>query len=135
MPTYRAQIAQPSPNNRTRAGLGREMLPGVDGRSWAGRRYREVAADLVAHLGGEATVPQEALIRRIAQLIIWTEQQEAAFANDPDSFDVAQFTTATNALRRMLVDLGLERKTRDIAPDLTTYLKTKSAASDAEGAA
>jgi hypothetical protein len=136
MPTARPQIEMPSPNNRTRTGLGRDILPGVDARTWAGRRYREVAADLVSHLGGEVTVPQEALIRRIAQLTIWAEQQEAAFANDPSTFDVAAYTTAINALRRMLVDLGLERRQHDVTPSLDVYLaaKAREAASDGEAA-
>ena len=134
MARTRPQIAPPAPNNRTRTGLGRDLLPGVDARTWAGRRYREVAADLVEHLGGTVTVPQEALIRRIAQLSIWAERQEAIFANDPDDFDVSAFTTATNSLRRLLVDLGLEPRAKDVTPTLDAYVAARKAAASEGGA-
>jgi hypothetical protein len=36
--------------------------------------------------------------------------------------DLAEFTTAANSLRRLLSDLGLERRARDITPSLSQYL-------------
>jgi hypothetical protein len=62
-------------------------------------------------------------------LQVWCEDAEAAYAAT-GQMDIAQFTTATNALRRLLSDIGLERRARDVTPDLRTYLagKTGSAA-------
>lgn len=122
MPQPRPQIAQAKPQARTRIGTGATQLAGVDGRSHGGRRYKEVCADLVAHLGGNATAPQEAIIRRAAALAIWCEAQEVAQAQGA-ALDVATFTTATNALRRLLADLGLERKALDVTPDLASYIR------------
>ncbi len=34
--------------------------------------------------------------------------------------------TAVNALRRLMVDLGLERAARDVTPPLSDYLKAKA---------
>ena len=38
----------------------------------------------------------------------------------------ASFTTAANSLRRLLADLGLERRAKDITPSLSTYLDRKA---------
>ena len=121
MTADRPQIALSKPQARTRIGTGATALAGVDGRTHGGRRYREVCADLVDHLGGEATAPQEAIIRRAAALAIWCEQAETDQAQGKD-LDIAAFTTATNTLRRLLADLGLERRARDVTPSLQSYI-------------
>ena len=36
---------------------------------------------------------------------------------------IAEYATATNTLRRLLLDLGLERRMRDITPNIDTYLR------------
>jgi hypothetical protein len=125
----RPQIGQAKVQARTRVGTGSAMLAGVDGRSHGGRRYREVCADLVQHLGGDATAPQEAIIRRAAALIIWLEAQETAQATTGD-LDIASYSSATNVLRRLLSDLGLQRKTRDVTPSLSDYITQKGRADD-----
>jgi hypothetical protein len=98
----------------------------VDGRTNGGRRFRELAADLAQHLGGHPTPPQQAIIMRAAALAIWCETQETALANGAD-FDVAAFTTAANSLRRLLADLGLERRLKDVTPSLEQFLAAKVA--------
>ncbi|HDR28856.1 hypothetical protein [Rhodovulum sp.] len=96
-------------------------------RTHGGRRFKELCADLMDHLAGDATAPQFAIIRRAAALAVWCEQAEADQALGKD-LDVAAYTTATNALRRLLSDLGLERKARDVTPDLQAYIATKAGA-------
>ena len=39
-----------------------------------------------------------------------------------EELDIGEFTTATNTLRRPLNDLGLERRMRDITPNIESYL-------------
>lgn len=117
----RPQIATTKPQARTRVGTGASTLSGVDGRSHGGRRYREICGDLVEHLGGEATAVQEAIVRRAAALQIWCESQETLQAQGGE-LDIASFATATNALRRLLTDLGLERRLKDVTPSLSQYL-------------
>ncbi len=73
-------LRRPKPEAGTRIGNGQVSLGGVDGRSTAARRYRELAAALADHLGEPPTAPQEMLIRRAAQLAAWCEIAEAAFA-------------------------------------------------------
>ena len=36
---------------------------------------------------------------------------------------IAEYATATNTLRRLLLDLGLERRMRDITPNIDAYLR------------
>jgi len=97
------------------------MLQGVDMRTHGGRRFKELCADLADHLGDTPTAPQFAIIRRAAALGVWCEQAEAEQAQGAD-LDVAAYTTAANALRRLLTDLGLDRKARDVTPSLTAYI-------------
>lgn len=128
MPTDSAAIAEPSPTTRSRLTNGRELfLAEVDGRSREARRYRDVYAGLVAHLGGEDCISEARrhLAKRAAALIVWAEMAEAALAQG-EALDVAGYTTAINALRRLLGDLGLEPTARDVTPDLQTYLRAKA---------
>jgi hypothetical protein len=77
-------------------------------------------------MGGAPTAPQQAIISRAAALMIWCESQETALASGAD-FDVAAFTTASNSLRRLLTDLGLERRLKDVTPSLHEFIAARSA--------
>lgn len=120
----RPPIARPLPNAATRLGTGGTVLAGVDMRTNGARRFKELCADLVHHLAGDPTAPQLAIIRRAAALAVWCEGQEAAQASGGD-FDVQAFTTAANSLRRLLIDLGLERRMKDATPTLEQYLAAR----------
>lgn len=115
------QIAQPKPQGATRIGTQGTILQGVDMRTNGGRRFKELCADLVQHLCDDATAPQLAIIRRAAALAVWCEQAEAGQARG-DDLDIAAYSTASNTLRRLLTDLGLDRKARDITPSLADYI-------------
>lgn len=100
----------------------------VDGRSVLARRYRDVLAQLTADLGGDPTEAQTIIARRAATLAVWCEQAESAMANG-EELDIATFTTAANSLRRLLSDLGLERRRmRDVTPSAREYLARKGQA-------
>lgn len=133
MPTERDQTAEHPDNkrtsivlnNRSRVTNGAAVFPrGLDGRTAEARRFKDVLADLVEHLGGTdwASEPQKHLARRAAALIVSCERAEKSLATG-DEFDVAEYTTAANSLRRLLTDLGLERKPRDVTPGLARYLE------------
>lgn len=115
-----------SPTARSRIGNGKDILPGVDGRSAGARRYREIVGQLATDLGGDLTAAQEAIARRAATLAVWCESAEAGFARGED-LDIQAFTTAANALRRLLADLGLERRAKDVTPSLSAYLAARGA--------
>ena len=117
-------IAPPPPTSRSRVSNGSDMFLGdVDGRSREARRFRDVYAALVAHLGGEAHASEAKrhLAKRASALVVWAETEEARLAAGAD-LDVSRYTTAVNTLRRLLGDLGLERVARDVTPSLGEYL-------------
>lgn len=97
------------------------FLEGVDGRSALAKRYRDVLGQLVSDLGGDPTEAMTLIARRAATLAVWCEQRETELASGVD-IDIAAFTTACNSLRRLLTDIGLERRARDITPSLDRYL-------------
>ena len=131
MPSDSTTVATPPPTTRSRVSNGRELFLGdVDGRSREARRFRDVYAGLVAHLGGEdhASEVKRHLAKRASALIVWSEVEEAKIATG-ETLDVQTYTTAVNALRRLLGDLGLERVARDVTP-LSDYLTAKAAGAD-----
>lgn len=116
----------PLPQFATRKGTGAAVLLGVDGRSTMARRYREITASIESDLGGDLTEAQRQLVARAATLSIWAEAREAELANG-EPFDAAGFATITNTLRRVLCDLGLERRARNVTPRLHDYIAGKAA--------
>ncbi|WP_202354062.1 hypothetical protein [Mesorhizobium sp. 113-3-3] len=114
-----ASIAKPQ--GRSRIGNGKDLLPGVNGRSSIMRRYREIYGQLVSDMGGDPSEAKSIIAKRSTTLAIWCEEAEASMANGGD-IDISEFTTATNALRRLLADIGLERRARDITPSLADII-------------
>ena len=41
---------------------------------------------------------------------------------DGADIDILEFPRTSNSLRRLCESIGLERRARDVTPDLTTYL-------------
>lgn len=117
--------APPPPQFSTRKGTGAVTLAGVDGRSMMARRFREITARIESDLGGDLTEAQRHLTARAATLACWCEERESELAQGQD-FDAGQYATISNALRRLLSDLGLQRVARDVTPDLQTYLRQRA---------
>lgn len=113
----------------TRVGNGSAILPGVDGRTAMGRRLREIVGALVSDLGGDDAMTEAKLhiVRRVAVLAAQLEQIEADAANGVRAFDIGTYSTGANTLRRLLADLGLERRARDVTPNLDRYIRQTAA--------
>jgi hypothetical protein len=110
------------PEARSRVSNGAAtFLDHVDGRGILARRYRDILAQLVADIGGDPSEAQSLIARRASALAVWCERAEAAMAKG-DNLDIVEFTTAANALRRLLSDLGLERCARDVTPSVADYV-------------
>lgn len=118
--------APPPPEFRTRRGTGAVVLAGVDGRSAMARRFREIVAGIEDDLGGDLTEAQRALLARAATLAVWCEERETELARG-EEFDAGEYATISNALRRLLTDLGLHRAPKDVTPDLASYINAKAA--------
>jgi hypothetical protein len=119
-------IAPPKPQAGTRRGNGSSLLSGVDGRTMQTRRFKELFANLAQDIGGDPTEAQKAIAARAATLCVWCEAAEVEFASGGD-LDVLTYSTVSNAMRRLLTDLGLERRSRDVTPSLADYIATKGA--------
>jgi len=115
------------PEFKTRRGTGAVTLAGVDGRSMLARRFREITTGIEADLGNDLTEAQRALLARAATLAVWCEEREAELARG-EQFDAGEYATISNALRRILSDLGLHRVSRDVTPDLHSYINGKAQA-------
>lgn len=125
MPRTRKATEPPLPQFATRKGTGSAVLLGVDGRTAMARRFREIHANIESDLGGDLTEAQRHLVARAATLAIWAEARETELAEGKD-FDAGQYATIANAMRRLLADLGLERRARDITPSLSDYIAGKA---------
>lgn len=108
------------------------FVEGLDGRSALARRYRDLVATFTSDMGGDPSESQKQLIRRAASLSVWCEAVEVRLANGED-VDIGTLTTAANSLRRILQDIGLERRTRDVTPTITEYMSQKAAEKGGEG--
>lgn len=119
----RKHTAPPPIQAMTSLGTGRHLLPNVDGRTGPARRYRELVSNMTDDAGGDLPLTKHATVCRAAMLIVWAEQHEAGYCNGQD-FDPQTYTTVCNSLRRLLQDLGLERRAKDITPSLADIMES-----------
>ena len=111
--------------SRTRVTNGKALfLDGVDGRTLAARRYRDLFHSFVSDLGGvEVTSEaQRQLARRCATMSCQAELMEAEFIAGDDT-DWDQYLHLVGTLSRALSRLGIERKALDVTgPTLDEYI-------------
>ena len=102
------------PEARSRVSNGKDLfLEGVDGRSALARRYRNILAQLTRDIGGGSKHHYPP--RYTACRLVRASGSEAS----GKPLNIGEYATATNTLRRRLLDLGLERRMRDITPGST----------------
>jgi hypothetical protein len=112
-----------SPTTRAAVTNGNTLDPNIDGRSTYARRVRDVIRNHAEDLGGDRVLSQaqRALIRRAAFLQAELEKREVKFALSDGASRLAleHYQRATNTLRRVLLALGIERRSaglKDITP-------------------
>jgi hypothetical protein len=118
----RSCLDRKKPTARSRVGNGKALLSQVDLRGVAYREYCDVASDLAAHMGGDPTAVERALLEEAAGFIVYCRRARAAMLRD-EHFDVGAYVKAVNALRRVLQDIGQERRMRDVTPSISQYVK------------
>lgn len=127
-PNKRSAAARKQPFARSRVGNGKILLAGIDQRSLPYREYQDTVADLVHHLGGEPSAVEAAIAEEAAGLIVWCRLARTALLKGDSGFDVGAYTTGVNSLRRLLADIGQERRMHEInPPTLSKYLEAKAA--------
>ena len=99
----------------------------ADGRGIWHRRFRDLVNLHTSDLGGPDVVSESEkfLIRRCATLNTELERMEIQFAEAGQSTlqQLETYQRASNSLRRLLLALGLQRRSKDITPTLAEYLR------------
>ena len=106
-------------------------LADLDKRTTAARAALELRDAITEDLGGEAalTAMKRAIVHNSAVLGAMLEDMATAYLAG-DGADLSLYATLANAQRRLLADLGLESRPRDVT-SLKTYLATKSGEGEA----
>jgi hypothetical protein len=104
------------------------LMAGVDHRSAKVRRLLDLIRAHENDLGGEGHVTESEcrLIRRAAMITLQLELMDTKFAQlDKEVSDKALDTYGrmSNTLRRLLESLGLQRRSRDVTPSLSSILR------------
>ena len=97
-------------------------MTGIDPRSAIYREFGDVAADLAQHMGGDPSAVERALLEEAAGLIPWCGHSRASLLRG-EEFDLNNYTRAVNSLRRLLADIGQERRLKDVTPSISAYVK------------
>jgi hypothetical protein len=108
-------------------------LADLDSRTRACKQALALRDGFLADLGGAdyATVAQRELSQRGAILGAMLEDQEARWLRG-DGVELPEYCTLVNAQRRVLADIGLERRQRDVTPSITEYIAQKSKEDDSK---
>lgn len=117
-----------SSKHRSAVSNGSRLLVGIDHRSAFLRRFRDIIAEHISDLGGEANISSSelALVRAAAQLRIQLELMEQRWAEKYDGVApnarLRDYQRTASSLRRILTSLGLRRRSKEINQDLKSYL-------------
>jgi hypothetical protein len=121
------QRMRPTTPAKPRAKARLRTLADLDKRTRAHRDTSELMESIAADLGGwrnVSTMKREVITA--ASLLGAVIRDRAASYLAGDAMDLGEFITLTNAQRRLLADLGLERRARDTTPDLHDYLSRQT---------
>ena len=120
------------PRTRSRVTNHRELLPGIDGRSASGRRFRDLVCQIAVDQGGldrlsEARVQ---LVRRFCAACVMAEQMESRLASG-EEISIQEHALLCSTLVRIAQRIGINRVPKNVTPSLAQYLE----AVDSEGEA
>jgi hypothetical protein len=115
---------------RSRVSNGRDVLPGVDGRSEIARRFFDISQALISDSAGldRCSEARLQLIRRFAAAAVMAEQMEAQLARGK-LIDVGEHAQLSSTLVRLASRIGINRKAREIVPSLAQYVDQDEGAS------
>jgi hypothetical protein len=110
-----------------------KSISDIDQRTVAGKRAIQLVGALENDLGGvdNLSAGTKQLIQRAAVLAAMIESSEAQWLSG-QAIDLNILLAAIGVQRRVLVTLGLERRSRDVTPSLRDYLNDQS---DGDGVA
>ena len=118
-----------SPNaSRSGAKARLRTLDDLDRRTKAAQATFELRDSIATDLGGieRLSAMQRELVDGAALLGAMIKDLGANYLSG-DPIDLSEFMALTNAQRRLLADIGLERKARDITPTLNDIIAGRAA--------
>jgi hypothetical protein len=125
-------VARASTTNRSAVTNGSKLLVGIDGRSPAARRFRDLVSLFESEIGGAAvlTVADRALVKQAAALTLKAEGLQADLVNGLP-VDTDQLIRLSSTARRLLTAIAAKaskRKAPTAGNDLQAYLAGKAGA-------
>ena len=101
-------------------------IDAIDGRTRAARRYRAIREGIYADMGGGETLSevQRQMVSKFATMAIQLEVMEATALAGGD-IDVDLFGRVSAHMRRLGETIGIERRAKDITPDLKDYMRQR----------
>lgn len=109
---------------RSRVSNGRDVLPGIDGRSLIARRYRDIANAILVDQAGEelCSEARKQLIRRFAAAAVLAEQMESKLANG-EQINIQEHAVLSSTLVRLAAKIGIDRVPKSIGPSFGDFLR------------
>lgn len=106
------------PTHRSKWGNGKEILPGVDARTSAARKIRDIYQDIMSDLGGDENVSaiQRGLAIQIATLVAMGFDFAAQYAEKDKKYDYINHLLCIRTLSSTSRLLGTKRLARLINP-------------------
>lgn len=110
-------------------------LDQIDGRTMAAKNARALIESLESDLGGSdrLTAAEREIVRRAALTAAMAEHMEAGWLTGR-GVDVAAYCALVNVQRRLLMTVGLQRRSRDVTPDLARYIAAHAVPPERDGA-
>jgi hypothetical protein len=102
-------------------------LGDLDGRTKAAQGARALVRDLENDLGGadRLSAGERVIVGRAAVSTAMIEDIEARWLSG-QPLDVAAYCALVNVQRRLLTTVGLQRRPRDVTPDLAAYVAART---------
>lgn len=99
----------------------------LDGRTVAAKNVRSLIDAIEDDLGGadRLTAAERQVVKRAAVAGAMIEHIEAVWLTS-NELDVAAYTALVNVQRRLLTTVGLQRRAKDVTPDLAKYIAAQA---------
>jgi len=99
----------------------------LDGRTMAAKNARALIEAIESDLGGadRLTAAEREIVQRAALASAMLQHAEAMWLMGRP-IDVQEYCALTNVQRRSLTTLGLNRRSRDVTPDLSAYIAARA---------
>jgi hypothetical protein len=123
------KVVEDTPDVRKQKGRSRttnhkDLLPGLDGRSSAARRFRDLVSAFIVDMGGadQCSDIKMGLMRRLAAVTVQAEVLEAKMING-EQVDIGTLCTLASTTVRLSQRLGIERVPKLVGPTLTDLIR------------